>query len=100
MLETVNVSDVSRYFRALPPGFKPPPPTAPPPRPMAPPPPPPPMAGPARPPADPATAMAVRSALAGGAMPSAYGQLAQRAALSPLLGPGGPPLPRPPQAPG
>jgi hypothetical protein len=81
-----------------PPG--PPGPGGPPPRPMAPPPPAPPMAGPARPSADPATAMAVRSALAGGAMPTAYGQLAQRAALSPLHGPGGPPLPRPPQAPG
>jgi len=46
-------------------------------------------------PADPATAMAVRGALAGGRMPSAYGQLAARAALSPLLGPGGPPLPAP-----
>src|SRR4029077_1741226 len=59
----------------------------------------PPMQG--RPPApaaggpDPATAMAVRGALGGGAMPSAYGQLATRAALSPLMGPGGPRLPRP-----
>jgi len=44
---------------------------------------------------DPATAMAVRGALAGGAMPSAYGQLATRAALSPLLGPAGPRLPAP-----
>jgi hypothetical protein len=37
--------------------------------------------------------MAVRSALAGRGMPTAYGQLAAKAALSPLLGPGGPPLP-------
>jgi hypothetical protein len=44
---------------------------------------------------DPATAMAVRGALGGGAMPSAYGQLATRAALSPLMGPGGPRLPVP-----
>ena len=48
---------------------------------------------PAAPPPDPATAFAVRNALASGRMPSAYGQIAQRAALSPLLGPGGPPLP-------
>ena len=49
---------------------------------------------PAAPPPDPATAFAVRNALASGRMPSAYGQIAQRAALSPLLGPGGPPLPQ------
>jgi hypothetical protein len=59
-----------------------------PPRPMAPPAPP--GGG-----ADPATQMAVRQALAGRGMPSAYGQLANRAALSPLMGPGGPPLPPP-----
>lgn len=54
----------------------------------------PPMAPP--PAADPATAMAVRNALATGrGPPSAYGMLAQRASLSPLLGPGGPPLPPP-----
>ena len=59
----------------------------------------PPMQG--RPPApmggaDPATAAAVRGALAtGSGPPSAYGMLAQRAALSPLLGPGGPRLPAP-----
>ncbi len=47
---------------------------------------------------DPATAMAVRQALAGKGMPTAYGQLAQRAMASPLMGAGGPPLP-PPGAP-
>jgi hypothetical protein len=59
-------------------------------------PPPPSMAprGPPQAPADPATAMAVRGALASGRMPTAYGQLAQRAALSPLMGPAGPPLPQ------
>jgi hypothetical protein len=57
----------------------------------------PPMA--ARAPVDPVSAMATRAALAGGGMPTAYGQIAQRAALSPLFGPGGPPLPQggPPQ---
>jgi hypothetical protein len=59
-----------------------------PPRPMAPPPPP-------MPPADPMTRAAIGNALATGRMPTAYGQIAQRAALSPLLGPGGPPLPGP-----
>jgi hypothetical protein len=69
----------------MPPGMMPRPPMVPP---AAPRPPAPPSAG-----ADPATAMAVRSALAGRGMPTAYGQLAAKAALSPLLGPGGPPLP-------
>ena len=60
---------------------------------------PPPMSRPLTPqqaqqPPDPATAFAVRNALASGRMPGAYGQIAQRAALSPLLGPGGPPLPQ------
>jgi hypothetical protein len=50
-------------------------------------------AGPA--PMDPATAMAVRGALMGKGMPSAYGQLTNKAMLSPLMGPGGPPLPGP-----
>ncbi len=44
-------------------------------------------------PTDPATAMAAKNALIGRGLPSAYGQLAQRAALSPLMGPGGPQLP-------
>jgi hypothetical protein len=45
---------------------------------------------------DPATAAAVKSALIGGrGPPSAYGMLTQRAAMSPLMGPGGPPLPMP-----
>jgi hypothetical protein len=58
---------------------------------------PPPGMRPAGPPGgavDPATAAAVRGALIGGrGPPSAYGMLAQRAALSPLMGAGGPPLP-------
>lgn len=66
-------------------------------RPMMPPPRP---AGPPGPGPDPATQMAVKNALAGGRMPSAYGQLAQRAATSPLMGPGGPPLPGPAAPPG
>ena len=46
--------------------------------------------------ADPATQAAVRNALRGnGGLPTAYGQIAQRAALAPLAGPGGPPLPPP-----
>lgn len=46
--------------------------------------------------ADPATQLAVRNALRGmGGGPSAYGQIATRAALSPLMGQGGPPLPPP-----
>ena len=61
----------------------------------------PPQAMPPRPPqqVDPATQAAVRGAIRGLPMPGAYGQLAQRAALSPLFGPGGPPLPggAPPQ---
>jgi hypothetical protein len=44
---------------------------------------------------DPATAMGVRQSLQSGALPTAYGQLAQRAALSPLMGPGGPSIPKP-----
>jgi hypothetical protein len=52
----------------------------------------PPMGAPA-PATDPATQFAVRNALAGRGMPSAYGQLATRAALSPLLGAGGPRMP-------
>ena len=43
---------------------------------------------------DPATALAVKNALATGRMPSAYGQLTARAAQFPLMGPGGPPLPQ------
>ena len=42
---------------------------------------------------DPATQFAARQALQGRGMPSAYGQLANRAALAPLFGPGGPRLP-------
>jgi hypothetical protein len=61
------------------------PPMMPPPRPMAPPP----------VPQDPMTRAAIGNALATGRMPTAYGQIAQRAALSPLLGPGGPALPGP-----
>lgn len=59
---------------------------------------PPPGMRPAGPPAgaaDPATAMAVRQALVGKGMPTAYGQIANRAMLSPLMGAGGPPLPPP-----
>jgi hypothetical protein len=44
---------------------------------------------------DPATQMAVRQALAGRGMPTAYGQIANRAALAPLMGQGGPRLPPP-----
>jgi hypothetical protein len=45
---------------------------------------------------DPATQAAIKSALIGGrGPPSAYGMLTQRAAMSPLMGPGGPPLPMP-----
>jgi hypothetical protein len=54
-----------------------------------------PMAPPSPMPADPMTRAAIGNALATGRMPTAYGQIAQRAALSPLLGPGGPPLPGP-----
>jgi len=42
---------------------------------------------------DPATAAAVKGALATGRMPSAYGRLTERAAAFPLMGPGGPALP-------
>jgi hypothetical protein len=62
--------------------------------PMAPPMPPRP-AGPPGGSVDPATAAAVRGALVGKGMPSAYGQLANRAMLSPLFGAGGPPMPPP-----
>jgi hypothetical protein len=58
--------------------------------------------GPSGPPPNPgaaALAMGNRAALAGGPMPTAYGQIARRAALSPLFGPGGPPLPTPPGSP-
>jgi len=44
---------------------------------------------------DPATAMAVRGALAGKGMPSAYGNITNNAMLSAIAGPGGPPLPKP-----
>jgi hypothetical protein len=54
-------------------------------RPMAPPP------GPINPEA----ANAIRQSLATGRMPTAYGQLTQRASAFPLNGPGGPPLPQP-----
>ena len=46
--------------------------------------------GPPQPPPNMAAAMGNRAALQGGPMPTAYGQLARRAALSPLFGPGGP----------
>jgi hypothetical protein len=71
-------------------GPQPPRPPMMPPRPPMPPPGPPTGGGP-----DPATQAAMRAALATGRMPTAYGQLAQKAAMSPLLGPGGPPLPQP-----
>jgi hypothetical protein len=48
---------------------------------------------------DPAVAAMARNALATGRMPSAYGQLTQRAAGFPLNAPGGPPLPQPGGAP-
>ena len=56
--------------------------------------------GPPQPPPNMAAAMGNRAALAGGPMPTAYGQLARRAALSPLFGPGGPALPQPGGPPG
>jgi len=70
----------------MPPG-PPRPPMAPPPqqRPLAPPP------GPI----PPAAAANIRESLATGRMPTAYGQLTQRASQFPLNGPGGPPLPSP-----
>ena len=53
-----------------------------------------PRPGPA--PMDPATQAAIKSALIGGrGPPSAYGMLTQRAAIVPLMGPAGPPLPGP-----
>jgi hypothetical protein len=44
-------------------------------------------------PPDPATAMAVKGALMGRPLPGAYGTIANRAMVSPLMGPGGPALP-------
>ena len=46
---------------------------------------------------NPATQMAVRQALQTGQMPSAYGQIANRAIAGLIAGPGGPQMPRPPQ---
>jgi hypothetical protein len=46
-------------------------------------------------PIDPAAANTIRQSLATGRMPTAYGQLTQRASTFPLNGPGGPPLPQP-----
>jgi hypothetical protein len=46
-------------------------------------------------PQDPATAMGVRQALQSGNIPTAYGQLANRAIAGLVAGPGGPPIPRP-----
>jgi len=46
---------------------------------------------------NPAQAMATRQALMSGQMPTAYGAIAANAAGKSLFGPGGPPLPRPPQ---
>jgi hypothetical protein len=84
-------------------GASPPQPQGPPrpPQPMMPPPgggmAPPPQPRPSGPPGggmDPATQAAIKSALIGGrGPPGAYGLLTQRAAMSPLMGPGGPPLP-------
>jgi hypothetical protein len=45
--------------------------------------------------ADPATAMAVKGALMGRGLPSAYGQIANRALAGLVAGPGGPALPGP-----
>ena len=64
-----------------------------------------PMQGPQQPLAPPqgstspdlATRLAVQQGLQGRGPPSAYGMLANRAALSPLMGPGGPPMPQPAQ---
>ena len=62
----------------------------------------PPMAPPGMPgppqaqrPPDPASEAAVRGAMRGLPLPGGYGQIAQRAALAPLMGPGGPQLPGP-----
>jgi hypothetical protein len=74
-----------------------------PPRPPGPPPqqmPPQGMMPPQRPPGappmpDPATAMAAQRGLAGGGLPSAYGQIANRAVMSTLFGMGGPRMPPP-----
>jgi hypothetical protein len=60
---------------------------------------PPPAAHPVAPPPgpiNPEAANAIRQSLATGRMPTAYGQLTQRASAFPLNGPGGPPLPAPP----
>jgi hypothetical protein len=65
-----------------PPGARPPMQPAPAPRPL-------PAPGGGAP--DPATVLAQRQALMGRGPPSAYGQLANRAMVSPLFGPGGPP---------
>jgi hypothetical protein len=46
---------------------------------------------------DPATAMGVRQALQSGQLPTAYGQIANRAIAGLVAGPGGPAMPRPPQ---
>jgi hypothetical protein len=59
------------------------------------------MPQPQRPPApppgpiNPEAANTIRQSLATGRMPTAYGQLTQRASAFPLNGPGGPPLPSP-----
>jgi hypothetical protein len=52
------------------------------------------------PPISPAAAQAIQQGLQGRGLPTAYGQLAQRAMSSPLMGPGGPPLPQPAGVPG
>jgi hypothetical protein len=44
---------------------------------------------------DPATRMAVQQGLQGRGLPTPYGQIAQRAAMGAVFGPGGPSLPRP-----
>jgi hypothetical protein len=46
-------------------------------------------------PINPQAADAIRQSLATGRLPTAYGQLTQRASAFPLNGPGGPPLPQP-----
>ena len=77
-----------RGMPMMPPGPRPPgPPMMPPPQQRPPQPPPGPI--------DPAAANTIRQSLATGRMPTAYGQLTQRASAFPLNGPGGPPLPQP-----
>jgi hypothetical protein len=44
---------------------------------------------------DPAQRMAVQQGLAGRGLPTAYGQIANRAMAGALFGPGGPSLPKP-----